>query len=394
VKRRLNVRTLVVLALLSMPAGMLNAQQLPGEQAAVSEALDSAEVYLAGENIPGFAAGMLSCGENYFRSGGLIRVDRRLRINSESRFNLGSNAKSMLASVAGRFVERDIVRFDSTLGELWPTAAAIAPDKADITLEQLLAHRSGLAAFSSGADLEKVPEFSGFAPDVRRQSAMWFLEQPLESEPGSTTRYSNAGYVVAGVLLARASGRPLELMLKEQVFEPLGMDARVGPSESVEQPFGHYMEDGLLRVNLDLEPPIPTFLDAAGNVSVTAADYAAYIQAHLCGLQGIETGYLRPETVRRLHTPLGEGGGALGWGISDIGGTRTSFHVGGTGDFTAYVALAPLIDYAVLALMNVGGEPAAPGSTWLVETITAAAASAEQADPPGSAPATADDALE
>lgn len=393
-KRALNVRALVLLGLLWAPAGFVDAQALPDERALVSQALDSAVVYLTGENIPGYAAGVLSCGENAFRTGGLIRADRRFEVNPESRFNLGSNAKSMLASVAGRYVERDVVRFDSTLGELWPTAAELAPDKADITLEQLLAHRSGLAAFSSGAELERLPDFSGLAPDVRRQSAMWFLEQPLESEPGSTTRYSNAGYVVAGVLLARASGRPLERMLKEQVFEPLGLDARLGPSESVDQPFGHYMENDLLRVNLDLEPPIPTFLDAAGNVSVTASDYAAYIQAHLCGLQGVETGYLRAETVRRLHTPLGQGGAALGWGISDIGGTRTSFHVGGTGDFTAYVAVAPSVDYAVLALMNIGGDPAAPGSTWLVESITAAAAEADPTDTAGSAPAVEDDELE
>jgi len=48
----------------------------------------------------------------------------------------------------------------------------------------------------------------------------------------------------------------------------------------------------------------------------------------------------------------------------------------------------------VLALMNIGGDPAAPGSTWLVESITAAAAEADPTDTAGSAPAVEDDELE
>ena len=337
--------------------------------------LANAQVYLSGDSIPAYAASVLHCGVNRFRSGGLVRVDRRVNTTPNSQFNIGANAKSMLASVAGRYVERGQLEFDATIAELWPAAGQIAPDKGAITLGQLLAHRSGLSALSDVAEIARVPEFSGKPADIRRQAAMWLLEQPLVSEPGTVTAYSNAGYVVAGVLLARVSGRPLEVMLREELFEPLGLGARLGSAERVEEPFGHYLDQGQLRVNLSLEPRVPKFLDAAGNISLSAPDYAAYLQVHLCGLQGIETGYLRSQTVRRLHGLAGEDSAPLGWSRVSIAGAKTSFHVDTVGDFSAFVALAPDLDFAVLAMLNVGGEAAAPGSTWLVDAVSQAALS-------------------
>jgi CubicO group peptidase (beta-lactamase class C family) len=363
----------LLLSLTSMISEVRAEENRATRDVADTLALTNAQIYLSGENLPAYAAAVLHCGVNRFRSGGRVRIDRRNTTTPDSRFNIGGNAKSMLASVAARYVDRGLLEFDATIAELWPAAGQVAPDKGTITLEQLLAHRSGLPAFTTLSDLARVPGFSGTASDVRRQAAMWLLEQPLEVDPGSTTLYSNAGYVVAGVLLARVSGRSLEMMLREELFEPLGLNAQLGSAESVEEPFGHYLEADRVRVNLSLEPQIPTFLDAAGNISLSAPDYAAYLQVHLCGLQGIETGYLRARTVQRLHVPSGEGTASLGWSQADIAGTKTSFQVGASENFTAFAALAPDLDIAVLAMLNIGGEVAAPGSTWIVETVSQAA---------------------
>jgi CubicO group peptidase (beta-lactamase class C family) len=203
---------------------------------------------------------------------------------------------------------------------------------------------------------------------------MWLLERPLVAQPGEATLYSDAGYIVAGVLLARASGHSLEEMFESQLFEPLGIDARLGPAQSADEPFGHRQRDGRIRVNLDIEPVIPSYADAAGNVSISAPDYAVFLQANLCGLQGIETGYLAPATIRRLHTPLAGSRSALGWSRAEIAGLLTSFHVASGDDFTAYAALSEEADIALLALLNVGGEPAAPGSSWLLAGLAEAAA--------------------
>jgi CubicO group peptidase (beta-lactamase class C family) len=370
----LSQRCFGILVLFLCCSVALSAQNGGGAQARLSEQiLASAQVYLSDDSIPAYAAAVLRCGRNDFRSAGRIRLDRRMPVSAESKFNIGANAKAMLAAIAARYVEQGRIRFDSSIAELWPAAGEIAPDKASITLEMLLSHRSGLPPFISPEERKQIPEFSGQPADIRRQAAMWLLKRPLLHEPGETTQYSDAGYIVAGVLLARASGLSLEEMFETQVFAPLGLDARLGPSQSADEPFGHHLRDGRIRVNLDVEPVVPTYADAAGNVTISAPDYAIFLQANLCGLQGIETGYLSAATIRRLHAPLAGSRSALGWSRAEIAGAPTSFHVASADDFTAYAAIADGSDFGLLALLNVGGDAAAPGSSWLLAALAEAA---------------------
>ncbi len=344
-----------------------------GPDEIVGQILESAPVYLSDESIPAYSAAVMRCGKNAFRSAGRIRMDRRMPTTPESRFNIGANAKAMLAAVAARYVEQGRIRFESSLAELWPVVAEIAPDKAPITLEMLLSHRSGLTAFVDPQERDQMPVFSGDPGDIRRQAAMWLLERPLEHAPGDATLYSDAGYIVAGVVLARATGLSLEQMFEAELFGPLDLDAQLGASQRVDEPYGHHQQEGRVRVNLSVEPVVPVYADAAGNVSISAPDYAAFLQAHVCGLQGIETGYLSAATIRRLHMPLAGSRSALGWSRVDIAGALTSFHIASADDFTAYAAIAEASDVAVLVLLNVGGEAAAPGSSWMLAALAQAA---------------------
>ena len=75
---------------------------------------------------------------------------------------------------------------------------------------------------------------------------------------------------------------------------------------------------------------------------------------HLRGLRGQDTSLLRASTVRELHTP--DGRYALGWGIQDYAGARSSVHAGGDGLYYALVAIQPDRDRAVAFLTNDGGD--------------------------------------
>ena len=266
-------------------------------------------------------------------------------------------------------VELDL-SLDATIGGLWPEVAEKYPDKAEITLAQLFSHSSGLPAFNKGAELESVPDFAGAPADVRKAAAAWFLSRPLAKPVGEETLYSNAGYVVAGYLLERASGKSLADLLESEVFIPLGIRAKLGEPRDMagSQPFGHYVSESKVVANTGEDPPIPPFLEAAGNVSFSPLDYARYLQAQLCALRGASD-FLSPDIARRLHAPEIAGGSGLGWGITKIDGAQVSFHIGGTGDFTTYAAIAPDQNRAVFLMMSVGGEPAVVGQPWLINSI-------------------------
>ncbi len=323
-------------------------------------------------DVPAFGIATISCGAIELQMDGLTRIDGDQRIGSGARFNIGSNAKSMLASAAARLQQNGKLTLDDTIAQALPELAKLYPDKAQITLAQLLSHSSGLPGFDTGSALGTVPEFDGTPAEIRAATAEWFLSQQLAGTPGGQTIYSNAGYVVAGYWLARVSGKTLPDVLQEEVFHPLGIEAGLGEPRQMSgtQPFGHYITEAGVTAYSESEPPIPPFLAAAGNVALTPLAYARYIQAHLCGLQG-ESDYLPSVLVERLHTPVIEGGSALGWGVTELGGATTSFHIGGTGDFTAYAAIAPDKDRAAFAMLSIGGAPASVAQKWLIEVISA-----------------------
>lgn len=122
------------------------------------------------------------------------------------------------------------------------------------------------------------------------------------------------------------------------------------------QPWGHYASDGAVKVYEDSDPVIPPFLQPAGDVSLTLEDYGRYLREHLCGLRGGATKVLKPATVADLHRPRGSEGAGMGWGQYDLAGVSSSIHVGGTGTFSAFVAVQAEADRAIATVTNSGDE--------------------------------------
>jgi CubicO group peptidase (beta-lactamase class C family) len=85
--------------------------------------------------------------------------------------------------------------------------------KDDITVQQLLEHRSGLPA---GRDLWRI----ALTPGDARQAV---IETPLECEPGKCLIYSDIGADMLGFVVESVSGQRLDVFLQEHVFDPLGM---------------------------------------------------------------------------------------------------------------------------------------------------------------------------
>jgi CubicO group peptidase (beta-lactamase class C family) len=82
----------------------------------------------------------------------------------------------------------------------------------------LLSHQSGIPNFTK-------EDFARFCrePATLLELARVFWEKPLEFEPGSKYSYSSPGYHMLGLVIERVTGKPYEEMLRERIFEPLGM---------------------------------------------------------------------------------------------------------------------------------------------------------------------------
>jgi CubicO group peptidase (beta-lactamase class C family) len=92
--------------------------------------------------------------------------------------------------------------------------ATAPPDKADITLDQLLTHTAGLKD-EFGGDYERL---------TREDFIAAVMQSKLLTRPGTRHRYSNAGYSLLAVVVERASGEPYEAYLRKHLWLPAGME--------------------------------------------------------------------------------------------------------------------------------------------------------------------------
>jgi CubicO group peptidase (beta-lactamase class C family) len=137
----------------------------------------------------------------------------------QTRFGIASITKQFTAALVLQQVDQGRIRLDGTISEYLPWYRKDTGQR--MTVDQLLHHTSGLPADYNDPEFCDTPEArQHYEP---QEFAEKFCQPNLVAEPGSTWAYSNCGYVLLGLILERASGKPFETLLKEQLLEPLGM---------------------------------------------------------------------------------------------------------------------------------------------------------------------------
>lgn len=141
------------------------------------------------------------------------------RLNTvETAFNIGSINK-LFTTIAIRQLEAaGKLHLDSTLARAWPDYPN--PDVARrVTIRQMLGHRAGISgnifAAPAGKSRHDVRHNNDFLPLI--------VNEPLAFEPGTRQQYSNAGFVLLGMLVERLSGKDYYEYVRENVYAPAGM---------------------------------------------------------------------------------------------------------------------------------------------------------------------------
>jgi D-alanyl-D-alanine carboxypeptidase len=244
-------------------------------------------------------------------------------VTVDDRWHLGSDTKAMTATLLARLVERGTLRWDTTLAEAFPAEAATMQSAyRAVTLEQLLQHRGGVVG-----DLLAHPAlwnalWTSRAPLLEQRRAFVGQVLALAPEvPAGTYLYANAGYMLVGAAIERATGQPWEDLLRAEVFTPLHMAScgfgAPATVETTDAPWGHRTA-GTTHTAVAPGPAAdnPPALGPAGTVHCALRDWARFAQMHLRGATGVATPYLRAESFTRMHTAPGGGDYALGWGVA------------------------------------------------------------------------------
>jgi CubicO group peptidase (beta-lactamase class C family) len=163
-------------------------------------------------------------------------------------FRIASLSKPIAAATAMSLVDGGLLRLDQPIGELLPELAGrrvlraldaelddTVPARREITVEDVLSYRMGFGSVMAPPGTHPIQRAEAALglqsiggppwPPVAHTPDEWIAalgSLPLLTQPGEQWHYNTSGQVL-GVLLARAAGKELGELMRERVFEPLGM---------------------------------------------------------------------------------------------------------------------------------------------------------------------------
>jgi Tol biopolymer transport system component len=218
------------------------------------------------------------------------------RTRPDQRFRIGSVTKTFTATLVLQLVDEGKLRLDDTLDD---HVRGAVPRGDEITVRQLLLHRSGLVDYTDDQPwFAEASRSSSTRPiDILRRAG----SKPLAFEPGSRGRYSNTDYIALGLIVEAVTGNSYGHQLDRRIVRPLGLAHTTMPTtrrlpdiegEDVQTPSWPWPGDWL--------NPVMTW--ATGGIVSNAYDLAHFYAALLSGQ------LLKAATLTAMKRMVGETG--------------------------------------------------------------------------------------
>src|SRR5689334_9045201 len=278
---------------------------------------------------------------------GLANMEWNIPNTPDTKFRLGSITKQFTATVILQLVEQGKIKLDGKLSDYLPDYRKDTGTK--VTIHHLLTHTSGIPSYTSQP---------GFFENVSRnpykvdEFVKKYASGDLEFEPGSKFLYNNSGYFLLGAIIEHVTGKPYEQVLKENIFDPVGMK-NTGYDHYgtiLAKRAAGYVKTPDSYINapyLDMSIPY-----AAGSLYSTVEDLYLWDQALYTDK------LLSAQSKALMYTPFLEGY-AYGWSIQ-----KASFnadvpvitHGGGINGFTTTIVRFPKEKNLIVMLDNTNTE--------------------------------------
>jgi CubicO group peptidase (beta-lactamase class C family) len=318
---------------------------------------------------PSFAVLVKKDGKTIFEKGyGVRDLRTKTAVDAQTNFRLASLSKQFTAMAVMLLVREGKLRYDQSLTDIFPEFPAYGKR---ITVRNLLNHTGGLPDYEDLMDAaakSRGPIWSA-EKQIQDSEVLQLLERESRGTfaPGTEWEYSNSGYVVLGLVVAKISGKTFAEFLQERIFTPLKMNHTLifekGKNEVVNRAYGHskkvtvFIEtdqsstsatqgDGGIYSNLE---DLSKWDDALRNHTLLGEKQflSAITPAQLPPGAGAKLAEDVPDSLRQYATAYG-----FGWFLNLQDSHPLMWHYGDTMGFKSAILRYPRDNVTVIVLCN------------------------------------------
>ena len=253
---------------------------------------------------------LIAEGENILLQKAYGFNDSNKEVNEiNTKFDIASMGKMFTSVCIMQLKEQGQITLEQTIGEILPDYPN--NEAKIITVQQLLSHTSGLGDFFS-------PEFDKNKDSIKNLAAYlpFFVNDSLEFKPGERMRYSNAGYIVLGLIIEKITNKSYNEYLAENVFNLANMIS-TGP-----------------------------LLSSAGGGNSTVLD----LQKFALAFQGFKL--LNEESFTQMTADHFNNGYGYGMSLRDLNGTKLYGHNGGAPGISGEIDMVIGEDLIIVTMSN------------------------------------------
>jgi CubicO group peptidase (beta-lactamase class C family) len=292
-------------------------------------------------DVPGASVLVLQDGAPVIRRAyGLADLAPRTPATAATNYRLASMTKQFTAAAVLLLAQEGRLSLDDVLTRWLPHLPPVADN---ITIRELLNHTSGVI------DYEEL-----MAPDTKVPLHDIDVLHLLEAQnrtyfpPGSAYRYSDSGYALLALIVARVSGGDFASFLRQRIFLPLNMRNTVayeaGISSVAQRAFGYSLEGGTwVRTDQSLTSSVL----GDGGVYSSIDDLERW-DAALYGTRLLKPEWLRLAFAPQVATDDPNVSYACGWRVTG----ETVWHSGETLGFRNVIVRWPARHLTVVVLTN------------------------------------------
>lgn len=253
------------------------------------------------ERMPGMVMGVIIDGElAWVKTAGVRDVDNKAPVTPDTVFRIASMTKSFTAMAILKLRDEGKLSLDDPAARYVPELATLpypTNDSPAITIRHLLTHSEGFPEDNPWGDRQ-------LAQTDETMRAWIKAGIPFSTAPGTAFEYSNYGFAILGQIVAKASGKPYAVYVRDNILRPLGMNATTFEMSEVPRDkiaLGYRREDNAWK-------PEPILahgsFGAMGGLWTTAADlarYVAFLMSAFPPRDEAERGPIKRSTAREMQ---------------------------------------------------------------------------------------------